>query len=87
MAWRRLRVTGTPAHGSMPFGADNALIKAAEMVRRLAEYRPRRTSATHGGRRWRRWTCPTNEVGLLDPARIVETIEQLPHRWPATATR
>src|SRR4051812_3390477 len=40
IAWRRLRVTGTPAHGSMPFGADNALVKAAEVVRRLAAYRP-----------------------------------------------
>ena len=40
LAWHRLRVTGTPGHGSMPFGADNALIKAAEVVRRLADYRP-----------------------------------------------
>ena len=28
---------GTPGHGSMPFGADNALVKAAEVVRRLAD--------------------------------------------------
>ncbi len=40
LGWRRLTVKGTPGHGSMPFGADNALIKAAEVVRRLAEYRP-----------------------------------------------
>jgi acetylornithine deacetylase/succinyl-diaminopimelate desuccinylase-like protein len=40
LAWRRLRVKGTPGHGSMPFGADNALIKAAEVVRRIADYRP-----------------------------------------------
>lgn len=40
LSWRRLRVTGTPGHGSMPFGADNALIKAAEVVRRLSDYRP-----------------------------------------------
>ncbi len=25
IAWRSLRVKGTPGHGSMPFGADNAL--------------------------------------------------------------
>ena len=25
LAWRRLRVAGTPGHGSMPYGADNAL--------------------------------------------------------------
>ncbi len=39
LAWRRLRITGTPGHGSAPFGADNAVIKAAEIVRRLSEYR------------------------------------------------
>ena len=38
--WRRLIVKGTPAHGSMPYGADNALVLAAEIVRRLAAYRP-----------------------------------------------
>ena len=40
VGWRRLRVRGTPGHGSMPFGADNALIRAAAVVTRLAEYRP-----------------------------------------------
>ena len=32
---------GEPGHGSMPYGADNALVTAAEVVRRLADYRPR----------------------------------------------
>ena len=41
IAWRRLRVVGTPGHGSMPFGTDNALVKAAEVVRRLVAFRPR----------------------------------------------
>ena len=41
VAWRRLRIRGTPGHGSMPFGADNAIVTAAEVVRRLADYRPR----------------------------------------------
>lgn len=40
VAWRRLRVHGTPGHGSMPYGADNALVKAAAVVRALAGYRP-----------------------------------------------
>lgn len=39
LAWRKLTVRGTPGHGSKPFGADNALVKAAAVVRRLAEYR------------------------------------------------
>ena len=40
IAWRRLRVSGSPGHGSMPFGADNAIITAAEIVRRLSAHRP-----------------------------------------------
>ena len=40
VAWRRLRVRGTPGHGSMPFRIDNALVKAAAVVQRLADYRP-----------------------------------------------
>lgn len=40
VAWRRLTVHGTPGHGSMPFRSDNALVTAAEVVRRLASYRP-----------------------------------------------
>lgn len=40
VAWRRLRVKGTPGHGSMPFGSDNALVRAAKVVTRLADYKP-----------------------------------------------
>jgi len=40
VAWRRLRVHGTPGHGSMPYGSDNALVKAAAVVRAIADYRP-----------------------------------------------
>ena len=40
IAWLRLRVAGTPGHGSMPYGSDNALVTAAEVVRRLAAIRP-----------------------------------------------
>ena len=54
IAWRRLRVAGTPGHGSMPYGADNALITAAEVVRRLADVphavEPRRPVAGAAGR-------------------------------------
>jgi acetylornithine deacetylase/succinyl-diaminopimelate desuccinylase-like protein len=38
--WCTVRVKGTPGHGSMPLRTDNALVKAAEVVRRIAEYRP-----------------------------------------------
>jgi acetylornithine deacetylase/succinyl-diaminopimelate desuccinylase-like protein len=36
----RLRVRGRSGHASMPGVADNALVKAARLVERLAEYRP-----------------------------------------------
>jgi acetylornithine deacetylase/succinyl-diaminopimelate desuccinylase-like protein len=79
LAWRRLRVHGTPGHGSMPFGADNALIKAAEIVRRLSQYRP----AAHIDDIWRNQVAAMNlpdEVreGLLSSESIMATIETLP---------
>ncbi len=40
VAWRRLRMRGVPGHGSKPFRSDNALVKAAGVVQRLAEYAP-----------------------------------------------
>src|SRR6266478_7198693 len=39
--WRRLVIKGTPGHGSMPFRTDNALVTAAEVVRRVAVYQPK----------------------------------------------
>ena len=38
--WATLRVTGAPGHGSMPYGTDNALLKAAEVIRRIGDFRP-----------------------------------------------
>jgi acetylornithine deacetylase/succinyl-diaminopimelate desuccinylase-like protein len=38
--WCTLRISGTPGHASQPFRTDNALVKAAEVVRRLSEFRP-----------------------------------------------
>ncbi|HAX05714.1 MAG TPA: peptidase M20 family protein, partial [Acidimicrobiaceae bacterium] len=40
VAWRKLRVKGTPGHGSAPFKSDNALVRAAGVIQRLADYRP-----------------------------------------------
>ncbi len=37
--WTRLRVRGTPGHGSMPYRSDNALVKASELVTRIAKYK------------------------------------------------
>ncbi len=73
VAWRRLRVRGTSAHGSMPFGTDNAIVKAAEVVRRLAEFRPR----AEIGELWRIYVDNSDydddlRAALLDPARLFD---------------
>jgi acetylornithine deacetylase/succinyl-diaminopimelate desuccinylase-like protein len=79
LAWRRIRVPGTPGHGSMPYGTDNALVKAAEIVRRLAEYRPQPLI----DELWRGQVeamdlDPELKAGLLDPGRLWDTFERLP---------
>ncbi len=79
LAWRRLKVKGTPGHGSMPYGADNALLKAAEVVRRLGQYQP-------GAKLDELWAAgvmaaslPDDvKAGLLDPARLEATLASLP---------
>ncbi len=38
--WCRLRIAGTPGHGSQPYRTDNALVTAADIVSRLAAHRP-----------------------------------------------
>jgi acetylornithine deacetylase/succinyl-diaminopimelate desuccinylase-like protein len=79
LAWRRLRVSGTPGHGSMPYGADNALVKAAEIVRRLSEFQP----APHISDIWRA-QVETMQVpadlrrALLSPDTIAAALAQLP---------
>jgi acetylornithine deacetylase/succinyl-diaminopimelate desuccinylase-like protein len=37
--WTRLRVRGTPGHGSTPYRSDNALVKAADVITRVARYK------------------------------------------------
>jgi acetylornithine deacetylase/succinyl-diaminopimelate desuccinylase-like protein len=44
--WTKIRVKGTPGHGSQPFRTDNALVTAAEVVRRIADYRPQTPRAS-----------------------------------------
>ena len=79
IAWRTLRVRGTPAHGSMPFGSDNALVKAAEIVRRLSQYRP----AAQISEAWKAQVATMRlpdvlKADLIDPARIWDAIATLP---------
>lgn len=75
----RLKVTGTPGHGSQPFKTDNALVTAAEVVRRIAEYEP----ATQIHDIWRAFLegmdYPDELVApLLDPDRLVGALDMLP---------
>jgi acetylornithine deacetylase/succinyl-diaminopimelate desuccinylase-like protein len=77
--WARLHVTGTPGHGSMPYGTDNALLKAGEIVRRLGEYRP----PTRLDDAWRSFVhglgIPEELAGpLLQEDGFVETLALLP---------
>lgn len=85
IAWRRLRVTGRPGHGSMPYGSDNAVVKAAEVVRRLAAHRPRaglddvwrETVRSYG-------FAPELTARLLDPDEVYDALADLPDRDTAT---
>ena len=61
-SWRRLTVRGTPGHGSMPYRSDNALVKAAAVVQRLAEYRPQ-------PRFHELWRAQVESMDLPDEAR------------------
>ena len=70
---------GIPGHGSMPFGADNALVKAAEVVRRLSEFQ----SAPYISDLWREEVATlglsaAQEAALLDADRIDQTLAELP---------
>ena len=38
--WSKFTVHGTPGHASQPFRTENAVVVAAEVVRRLSEYEP-----------------------------------------------
>ena len=60
--------TARPGHGSQPFRTDNALVTAAEVVRRIAEYRPE----TQIHESWRQFVegmhyDPEITAALLDP--------------------
>lgn len=77
--WCRLRVLGEAGHASQPFRTDNALVTAAEVVRRLAAYRP----SAEVNETWRRFVEATGlpaelSAALVDPGRIEEVLAELP---------
>ena len=77
--WVRLRVRGVPGHGSAPFGSDNAVVKAAQIVARVAAYRP--PVVLHDI--WRRYVSamafPEDlEAALTDPERLDGSLPSMP---------
>ncbi|HEX9496537.1 MAG TPA: M20/M25/M40 family metallo-hydrolase, partial [Candidatus Limnocylindria bacterium] len=77
--WVGLKVKGTPGHGSMPYGSDNALVKAAEVVKRIASYQPKR----HLDGPWREFVEAMQfeeplASGLLNDAALPAILRQLP---------
>lgn len=86
VCWTRLIVRGTPGHGSRPYGTDNAVVKAAEVVRRLATHRPV-ASITDSWRRFVEGMGFERDVAamLVDPQRIWEGLERMPQDLVRTA--
>ncbi len=73
--WSKITVHGTPSHASQAYKTDNALVTAAEVVRRISEYRPE----VEIGDTWRRYVQGLGlPEELTDPARIDELIDSLP---------
>jgi acetylornithine deacetylase/succinyl-diaminopimelate desuccinylase-like protein len=81
VAWRTVRVHGTPGHGSAPFKADNALMTAAAVMQRIGDYRP----APRFHELWRTRVetlglSPEAQRDLLDTARIDAFLDALPRQ-------
>jgi acetylornithine deacetylase/succinyl-diaminopimelate desuccinylase-like protein len=77
--WAKLRVKGTPGHGSQPYRTDNALVKAAAVVERIAAYEPRTTITETWRRHVDAMELPADlTAALLDPAQIPALLELLP---------
>ena len=77
--WVGLKVKGTPGHGSMPYKTDNALVKAAEVVKRIAAYKPK----LHLDGAWREFVDAMQfeeplASGLLNEAAFAQTVAQMP---------
>jgi len=77
--WCRIRVKGTPGHGSMPLRTDNALVKAAEVVRRIAAYQPETNVIDAWKAFVQRADLPPDLAQmLLDPERIAQFAATFP---------
>lgn len=81
-----LTVRGRASHGSVPYGTDNALVTAAEVVRRISAARgPSRIDDT-----WRAWVRAQAydedlTATLLDPDRLWQQMPTMPRGLAAHA--
>ncbi|HVV77196.1 MAG TPA: M20/M25/M40 family metallo-hydrolase [Mycobacteriales bacterium] len=79
LVWPRITVRGTPGHGSLPYGTDNALVKAAEVLRRITSYRvPPRLTETWGEFIAGMGLPEEIAVLLRDPEQLDATLDMLP---------
>ena len=81
-----ITVRGQPGHTSLPYGSDNAVVKAAEVTRRISEHRP----ATLISDQWRDWVAlqrfsPDVADLLTDSERLWDGLETLPSVLAAKA--
>jgi acetylornithine deacetylase/succinyl-diaminopimelate desuccinylase-like protein len=77
--WSKLRIRGTPGHGSQPYNTDNAVVTAAEVVRRIHDYQP--TTTIHDV--WRKYVegmhyPPEITNAFLDPNGLREALGEMP---------
>ena len=84
IGWRRLIIGGTPGHGSMPYGSDNALITAAEVIRRIGSYRPMATVSDVFTSYTAALDLPAETIAKLhDPAQISDGLRAIDDRGTA----
>ena len=75
---QKLVVSGEPGHGSMPYRTDNAISKAAEIVRRIEAYDPGpKIDQLFEGRIKAQNFDAETEAKLLDAGRIGEALEEM----------
>ena len=75
---QRIVVSGEPGHGSMPYRTDNAISKAAEIVRRIEDYDPGpRIDKLFESRIKGQGFEVELEAKLLDPGRVVEALAEM----------
>jgi acetylornithine deacetylase/succinyl-diaminopimelate desuccinylase-like protein len=81
-----ITVRGRQAHASLPYGAANPVVTAAEVIRRLNEWQP--TIRLHDT--WEQWVLAQGfdadlAAALVDPLRLDDAIELLPPDLAAQA--